>query len=68
MDKIINAILGNEKRVAKLRTLNGRQLRDKIQNFVVSECQAQKIKLSQNDIFKASAEIEVALERIGGGL
>ena len=68
MDKIINAILGNEKRVTKLKAQKNHWERLlKCQRMVVAECREQKIALYDMDwdLKKTVAYIVYKLEKEG---
>lgn len=52
---IVNAIKANEKRMAKLNTIPRiHNKRNKAKGYVVAECQAQKIKLNEDDLCMAA--------------
>lgn len=66
MDGIINAILGNEKRVAKLKAQKNHWERLlKCDRMVIAECRERKISIHDVDWSKAVAYIVYKLEKDG---
>ena len=56
MKDIVEAILGNEKRVAKIKTCSGSKY-VKARQYVVGECATRKVTLCTADIVRCVAEI-----------
>ena len=57
VNKIVASILGNEKRMAKLSTLNTTFAREQAEKYVRAECLVNKVKLSESEIIKATVMI-----------
>lgn len=59
---VANAINANAKRIAKLKSLpNHRMVREKAHKYVVAECQALGVRLSEDEIYAASALVSESL-------
>lgn len=65
MYQIINNIIRNEKRMNKLATLPGRQSRDKARAFVIGEAAALHIRLTEDEIYEATAKVFAAVGKGG---
>ena len=57
MYMICHAILNNEKRIKKVKSLKGSQQREKLRKYVVGECATQGKRLTEDEIYKAAAYI-----------
>lgn len=58
---IVNAIVGNPSRLRKISACkNGLERRNKVKGLVVAECAAQKVKLTEEQVFAVTAAIVYA--------
>ena len=62
MQAIIDSILNNEKRVAKLReTPAGNKRYAQIENYIIAECQKQKLKPTHDQLIDLSVKVNRGL-------
>ena len=63
VNTIINNIIYNDKRMAKLSTIKRRYVYDKARQYVVGEAATLKVRLTDDEATKAVVQIVAAIER-----
>lgn len=59
---VANSVNANAKRIAKLKSLpNHRMVREKARKYVIAECQALGVRLSEGEIYAASTLVSERL-------
>ena len=57
VNEIVNTIKNNEKRMKKLAALKTYQAREQAQKYVVAECLARKVRLTEDELIHAAVLI-----------